>query len=282
MKILSILITSVVTLFLNGCASNPYTSVDLVAASKYSTPGWVYAVKEQQKDIGIVFLHGKRGNPGLHHNDQFIAKIRAQGYSVIAPVMPWSELNYKGTRTQGMEIIDSAIEQLGASKVVVIGHSMGGMAILQYGSGKVSPKVVGLISVAPGHDPNNAGKLRMATEDSADKACAMQEQGKGKKYANFNEMNEGRRYTIYASAEYYCTHYHVNEYPDSLLISAKIKTPIFILSGENDRLTHIYSHNDMYENLPDNSKNRYEVLSGGHLDVLYKHIDTMNQWIETL
>ncbi|MDH5360692.1 MAG: alpha/beta hydrolase [Gammaproteobacteria bacterium] len=282
MKTLSILVTTLLALLLQGCASNPYTSVDLVAASSYSTPGWVYAVNEQPKNVGIVFLHGKRGNPGLHHNDLFIARIRAQGYPVIAPVMPWSERNYKGTRTQGMEIIDRAIEQLGTDKVVVIGHSMGGMAVLQYGSGRVSPRVVGLISVAPGHDPNNADKLRRATEDSAAKACTMQKQGMGKKFSNFAEMNAGKRYTIYASAEYYCTHYHINEYPDSLLISAKIKTPTFLLSGGNDRLTHIYSHNGIYANLPDNSMNKHEILPGGHLDVLYKHTDTINRWIENL
>ena len=56
------------------------------------------------------------------------------GYKVVAPVMPWSEkLGYKGTRDQGLETISESAGLFGEQPVVVIGHSMGAMATLQYG-----------------------------------------------------------------------------------------------------------------------------------------------------
>jgi pimeloyl-ACP methyl ester carboxylesterase len=283
MKILRITIATVLALLLPGCATTSHTTVQLNTPSQYATPGWVYPAEKNKKDLGIVFIHGKRGNPGSYHNHVFISKMRELGYPVIAPVMPWSEQRgYEGTRTQGLEVISAAVNSIEASKVVIVGHSMGGMAVMQYGAAKASPKVIGLVSVAPGHDPGNAEKLRVATEFDADRACTMVAEGKGKEHSVFTDMNAGTTYDIDASAEYYCSYFYVNHYPDSLVIPKSIQTPVFILSGSEDRLTLIYEHKTMYDALPRNGKNTYKVMSGGHLDVLYKHTEAISQWIKSL
>ena len=269
--------------FLSGFFGAGHTTISLTTPSGHTTEGWLYTAKGEKKDVGIVFLHGKRGHPGISHNEEFISNMRSLGYTVIAPLMPWSEkLGYKGTREQSLELIDVAVQSLDTSRVVVVGHSMGGMAVFQYGGKGVNSKVIGLVSVAPGHDPNNAGRLRSHTEDDAARACEMTANGKGKESDDFTEMNAGKTYKIYATAEYYCTHYSVDEYPDSQQNAIDIKTPIFILSGSGDRLTHIYSHEVIFESLPENAKNKFQELDGGHLNVLYKNTDAINQWIESL
>lgn len=283
MKIKLTLIT-VSFFFLTGFFSSSHDTVEVTTTSTYSTEAWKYNSNgSSQQDIGIIFLHGKKGNPSLDHNSKFIKKMRDAGYVVIAPIMPWAQKRgYEGTRIQGLEVIDEAVKLLGKSKVVVVGHSMGAMAALEYGARGVPSSVVGLISVAAGHDPNNAGKLRSLTEDAAESACTAMKLGKGADKSNYPEMNMGKKYSIDASAEYYCTYYSVNEYPDSLQIARDIKTPTFILSASEDRLTHIYSHEEIFLSLPDNDLNYHETLPGKHKSVLFKSVDAINGWISRL
>jgi hypothetical protein len=95
-------------------------------------------------------------------------------------------------------------------------------------------------------------------------------------------MNNRKEYSINASAEYYCTYYSTNEYPDSLQIAENIKKPIFLLSGSQDRLTQVYSHEGIAFSLPENDLNLYETLPGKHLSVLYENVDAVTEWIESL
>lgn len=209
--------------------------------------------------------------------------MRDAGYTVIAPIMPWAQMRgYEGTREQGHEIIDEAVKALAKDKVVVVGHSMGAMAILEYGTRNIPSTIKGLISVAAGHDPNNARKLRTLTENEAGAACAQMKEGNGSNRNSYPEMNNGKKYSIEATAAYYCTYYSVNEYPDSLQVATDIKIPTFILSGEGDRLTHIYSHQEIFDSIPSNSNNRYQVLPGKHKSVLFKNTNAILKWIEEL
>ena len=270
--------------FLTGFFGSSYDTVEIATTSGYSTKVWKYKSDgSNQQDVGIVFVHGKRGNPSLDHNKRFIDEMRDAGYVVVAPIMPWSQKRgYEGTRVQGLEVIDEAVKLLGKSKVVVVGHSMGAIAALQYGARGVPSPVVGLVSVAAGHDPNNAGKLRSLTEDAAKSACAEMGSGNGAAKSSYPEMNMGKKYSIVASAEYFCTYYSVDEYPDSLAIASDIKTPTFILSGSADRLTQVYSHEEIFFSLPDNDLNHQATLPGKHKSVLFKNVDAITGWISRL
>ncbi len=279
------LIIALISFFLlTGFFGSNYDTVEILTVSSYSTEAWKYKSKEgSKKDIGVVFLHGKRGNPSLDHNSKFINKMRDAGYDVVAPIMPWSQKRgYEGTREQGLEVVDEAVKLLGKSKVVVVGHSMGGMAALQYGARGVPSNVIGLVSVAAGHDPNNSGRIRNLTESAAESACVAMKSGKGADKGQYPEMNTGKEYSIDATAEYYCTYYSVNEYPDSLQIAEEIQTPTFILSGSKDRLTQVYSHEGIHFSLPENDLNQHETLPGKHKSVLFKNVDSVTGWIEKL
>ena len=279
---LSLLMVSFV--FLTGFSGSGHDVVKIITASSYTTEVWKYKSRgSSEKDIGIVFLHGKRGDPSVDHNRKFIDKMRDEGFVVAAPIMPWSEKRgYEGTRGQGLEVIDEAVKLLDKSRVVVIGHSMGGMAVLQYGARGVPSNVIGLVSVAPGHDPNNSGKIRSLTESAAETACVTMKAGKGADKGQYPEVNAGKKYSIDASAEYYCTYYSVNEYPDSLQIAGENTTPTFILSGTQDRLTQGYSHEDIFFSLPESNLNQHEILTGKHKSVLFNNVDAITRWIEKL
>ena len=271
-------------LFLTGFSGSSYDVVKITTTSSFKTEAWKYKSKGgNEKDIGVVFLHGKRGNPAIDHNSKFISKMRDAGFVVVAPIMPWSQKRgYEGTREQGLEVIDEAVEILDKPRVVIVGHSMGGMAVLQYGARGVPSNVVGLVSVAAGHDPNHSRKMRDLSEAAAESACVMMHSGKGADKSQYPEVNTGKEYSIDASAEYYCTYYSVNEYPDSLQIAEEIRTPTFILSGAQDRLTQVYSHEGIHFSLPENDLNKHEILPGKHKSVLFKNVDAVAGWIEKL
>lgn len=274
----------VVTLLMGYSFGDDYSTVTIRTQSGHETEAWVYQAKsDETQEIAIVFLHGKRGHPEVKHNSRFIAKMRKAGYLVVAPLMPWSAKNgYAGTREQGMEIIDAAAAATGSDRVVVIGHSMGGVAVLQYGSMGKRPSVIGLVSVAFGHDPNRSSKLRDRTQAEAEQACRLTDSGQGKKVGRYPEMNTGKHYEISATAEYYCSYYAVDRYPESLKIAAQIDTPLYIVSGDSDRLTKVYGHTDVYAALPPNAKHRHERLPGEHKDVLYENTDAIDSWIKSL
>lgn len=283
MRFMMIIAVSFMTLSGCGGGLGNYSTLQLKTPSRYSTEGWAYNVKKSKKDTGIVYLHGKRGDPDTHHSSLFISKMTDLGYQIIAPIMPWSEVRgYSGTQQQGMEIINAAVNSLTTQKVVIIGHSMGGMAVIQYGAKKVSPKVIGLIPVAAAHDPHSSGKIHEASMHDVGTACKMYKNGKGKEYGSFADVNMGRTSTIYATAEYYCTFYSLVHYPGSLQIAENIRTPMFVLSGDEDGLSYVYRHEQIYTDLPKSNKNKYATMTGDHLSVLYKHTNAISHWIDSL
>jgi len=258
------------------------SNLQLSTSSGFTTEALVDVPDANVKNIGIVLLHGKQGNPDVHHNSELRTQLVKRGFATISPVMPWSAKKYQGARQQGQEIITEAVKALNKDKVVIIGHSMGAMAALQYGTGDMPSQVVGIVSVAPGHDPNIAKALEKYTSGSASKACSMESTGAGKEFDSFNDMDGPERRTIRATAEYYCDHYSTNKYPDTRDVVRKVSRPVLLISGTSDRLTEVYSHNSLFNGLPDNAKNKYAALDGGHIEVLYRHPDVIAQWIDSL
>ena len=141
---------------------------------------------------------------------------------------------------------------------------------------------MGLIAVAPGHDPNISGKIRRRTEDAAEEACRKMSAGDGKARGNYPERSGKREYTINASAEYYCTYYSIDEYPNSQEIVQFIKKPTLFVSGDGDRLTRTYSVAEMVGSLPDHKLNQYKPLSGSHKSVLYNNVEEISSWIDSI
>lgn len=257
--------------------------ITLSTPSGYQTDAWIYEASGDERVTGIVFIHGKRGNPSSDHNDKFIRRMTAEGYKVVAPLMPWSEKRgYEGTREQGLEVMSAAVSALGKERIVVVGHSMGGVGALQYGAVQGDDATIGLVSIAAGHDPSMSWKFRNLTGEKAAEACGLMEAGNGAEKDDYPEMNMGKRYTITASAEYYCTYYSVDEYPATGDLVFDIETPVLWISAENDRLTKIYAHKTNFDALGENSKHRYELLPGKHKSVLFKHVNVISEWIEGL
>src|SRR5580704_1569330 len=85
--------------------------------------------------FGIVYLHGKGAWPG-GFNGGILSALEDEGALVAKPEMPWSfHRRYGATYDQAMAEIDAAVAGLkakGASRIVIIGHSLGATAAIGY------------------------------------------------------------------------------------------------------------------------------------------------------
>lgn len=141
--------------------------------------------------IGIVVMHGKWGNPG--QLSVVAGRLEAEGYLTENLEMPWSGRRAYDTGRDGfVGEIDAAIRGLkekGATKIVLIGHSLGAAGGLHYATRK---QVDGFIGIAPGHAPEGE-RLAAMLAGSVVKAREMVAKGEGDDKAGFDDFNTGNR-----------------------------------------------------------------------------------------
>ena len=93
------------------------------------------AAGREPAGMGVVFLHGKGVWPGAFDGG-IPGALEAEGRQVVSPEMPWSlRRMYGATFEQAMTEIDAAVAGLkakGATRIVVIGHSLGANAAIGY------------------------------------------------------------------------------------------------------------------------------------------------------
>ena len=87
------------------------------------------------RGMGVVFLHGKGVWPGAFDGG-IPSALEAEGAKVVSPEMPWSlRRMYGATFDQAMAEIDAAVATLkarGATRIVIIGHSLGANGAIGY------------------------------------------------------------------------------------------------------------------------------------------------------
>lgn len=141
--------------------------------------------------IGVVVMHGKWGNPG--QLGAFAGSMERSGYLTENIEMPWSGRRAYDAGADGFVAeIDAAIQALkakGATKIVLIGHSLGAAGGLHYVTRK---PVDGFIAIAPGHAPEGE-RLAAMFAASVAKARAMVAKGEGDEKAGFDDFNTGNR-----------------------------------------------------------------------------------------
>ena len=152
--------------------------------------GLVCAVAAEPK-VGVVVMHGKWGNPG--QLSAFASSMEASGYLAANIEMPWSGRRAYDAGADGfVGEIDAAIRALkdkGATKIVLIGHSLGAAGGLHYVTRR---PVDGFIAIAPGHAPEGE-RLAAMFAGSVAKARAMVAKGEGDEKSGFEDFNTGNR-----------------------------------------------------------------------------------------
>src|SRR5271168_4835215 len=141
--------------------------------------------------LGVVYLHGKAAWPGAL-NGGILSALQDEGALVATPEMPWSfHRRYAATYDQAMAEIDAVVADLkakGATRIVVIGHSLGANAAIGYAARHAD--LAGVVALAPGHLPE-AERMRSYVADAVARAKALIAKGQGNVPQSFPDLAQG-------------------------------------------------------------------------------------------
>jgi pimeloyl-ACP methyl ester carboxylesterase len=230
---------------------------------------------------GVVFLHGKAVWPGAFDGG-IPAALEAEGAVVAAPQLPWSFLRlYGATYDEAMSEIDAAVAGLkaqGATRIVVIGQSLGANAAIGYAARRST--VAAVVALAPGHLPETA-EMRARTGDAIAQARSMLAAGESGRRL-WPDMIQGVPTFALASPAVYLSMFDPSG-PAVIPKNAAAMRPIPLLwvAGTSDP---IYARGPEYafNRGAKNPKSRYLVVSAGHLTTSRAAQAEVVAWIKSL
>jgi pimeloyl-ACP methyl ester carboxylesterase len=163
--------------------------VALVAALATTLLGAGFAAASADlHGLGVVYLHGKASWPGAL-NGGILSSLEDEGALVAKPEMPWSfHRRYAATYDQAMGEIDAAVAGLkakGATRIVIIGHSLGANAAIGYAARH--PDLAGVVALSPGHLPEQ-DNMRSYVSDAVARAKKLIAEGEGNVPQDFPDM----------------------------------------------------------------------------------------------
>jgi len=237
--------------------------------------------------IGVLLLHGK--NPGSNQDPSMAGlktAFEATGWKVLFPDMPWSRNRYlEGDWDQAMQEIAShvkALQDQGAERIVLAGHSMGVPAAMGFAAR--GGTVHALVLLAPGHVPRGYYTVPAlkAVRDSVDEARALVAAGKGDSVERFTDINQGRRMPVVITARKYLTWFDPDSDADMGVTAPRVpaSVPVFTAIGESDPLFKGV-RGYFVDKLPGNPRSQFVEVGGGHLDTPANVRDRLLTWIPT-
>lgn len=263
----------------------PASADTLSSPSGLVTQANVYG--EPSKPLTLVYIHGKGAEPDKSDYKSLYSKLNEAGYQVIAPRMPWAGEHWTGSLSQAMEVIDAAVNLAAMSgrKVVVGGHSYGGMASILYRPANPSAAVVGRYMLAPAGMIDLSRKSQEAVAPALIQAKQMLAEGRSQESARFSVTNVGKGNrvftdTLIATPEVMLSYHDVAVFPNTRVALAQIRQPVFWAVGENDPIP--YNRKPLYDLIQVDGMNAYLELPGGHVDMLGQVAEPLADWLGRL
>ncbi|MBF0285372.1 MAG: alpha/beta fold hydrolase [Magnetococcales bacterium] len=235
----------------------------------------------------VILLHGKGGKPQGKIYVELASRLAEAGCRVVVPRMPWSRWDAPFESLRG--VVDAAIatSPTDGKPLALVGHSLGGAAALHYGAGTVHPAVTALATLAPGHFPHSATKLRQHTEGSVQRARVMAAEGRGEESAEFTEVNTGVIRPITMTAATYRSYYDPEIHPEVMKELPRIRLPLLWIGGEQDDLTRSMDYAGAFARLqaadsPAKIWNRLLILPETHTSVVPQSASALLEWFDAL
>jgi pimeloyl-ACP methyl ester carboxylesterase len=253
------------------------------AAMALQTTGAQQALQPDR--VGLLMLHGKNPGGPRDPNIRSVAmRFEREGMLVELPDMPWSSRRYiDGHWDRAMEEMDRHVATLrsrGATRIVLMGHSIGCTAALAYAVRK--PDVDAIVLLAPGHIPRGYYEFANLSpvRKSIDEARALVAAGKGDERAAFNDINQGRSLTVRMTARDYLSYFDPLSDAEMGVSAPRVSAsiPVLTVIGSADplfRLARLYVH----DKLPSNTRSRYLEVTADHLSTPEVARDQVSAWI---
>lgn len=220
----------------------------------------------------IVLLHGKGSSP--EHVLPLAEALRAQGYLVSAPEMPWAAgRHYDRSLDEAFAEIDSVA---GDGRVIIAGHSMGANVAIAYAANRENVSAV--LAIGPGHTPES----REFLEDLGDSVALAHErmrQGKGDEPAVFRDRHLGRVIDVRTTARNYLSYLG----PEGRAVMPRnaplIRAPLLWVVGTEDPNMLRRGRGYFFEKLPPNSRHRYSEVKADHMGTPDAARDVVIEWL---
>ena len=231
--------------------------------------------------VGVVLMHGKGGSPEKHVTGLANA-LRQQGVLVANLEMPWSgRREYDADVTSAVAQVNAALETLrqqGARKLVVAGHSQGGLFAL-YLAGRLH--VDGVIAIAPGGNVG-AGLLHDRLADTVASARALLAAGHGEEKNRLADF-EGSKglYPVITTPRIYLDWFD----PDGAMNQSKAVqqlqagVPVLYISPDGDYPALQRVRQSMFNALPANPASQLLIPPGSHLEAPTAAIPGIVDWL---
>jgi len=232
--------------------------------------------------VGVVYLHGKGAWPGAADGG-ILSTLAEEGALVATPEMPWSfKRKYGATYEQAMAEIDAVATGLkaqGATRIVVIGHSLGANAAIGYAARH--PDLAAVVALAPAHLPEAEG-LRSHTQEAIAEAKQLVAAGQGDVPRRFPDMAQGIPLTATATPLVYLSMFD----PDGPAVIPKNAeamgpVPLLWVVGTLDPIAR-RGPDYAFKFGAKNPKSRYIEVFAGHLTTPLAARSQVVEWINSL
>ena len=236
-------------------------------------------------DYGIVLMHGKWSRPEAFAD--VAPALRAAGYRVELPEMPWSgrrlyDVDFPGALQEIDEVV-TRLKSAGAKSIIVGGHSYGCPASVSYAATRQNVAAVIALGPPPFGVPGNlagAPSYQEAVQALAE-AQAMVKDGKGDEVKEWIDINQGRTRRLPVKARIYVT-YHSRDYTiPTMAPKMKPGTPMLMVVGENDPIAP-RAKALFFDVAPPSPKSAYVVVPSAHIDTPNASLQPMLDWLKTL
>lgn len=231
--------------------------------------------------IGAVFLHGKGVWTGAFDGG-IPAALEAEGAVAVSPEMPWSLLRmYGATYDEAMGEIDAAVAGLkkrGATRIVIIGHSLGANAAIGYAARRHG--IAAVVALSPGHLPETV-EMRARTADAIVRARALVAAGEKSRRA-WPDRVQGIPTLATASPAVYLSMFD----PDGPAVIPKNAAalrgvPLLWVVGDSDPI-FARGRDYAFSRAPRNPKSRYIEVAAGHLTAPRAARSQVVEWLKSL
>lgn len=236
--------------------------------------------KCEESDVGIVLMHGKWAGPPAPPIQGLSTALKAKGFKVITPVMPWGQKRmYDVDYPTALSEIEASVEVLrnkGAKHIIVAGQSFGANASIAYASS--GREIDAVMAIAPGHAPD----LQNFSASVA-KARKMIAKGKAEEIASFVDNNQGKDKSISTTAKIYLSYFDPEGLGVMPMSAAAIPNPVPFLwvVGKND-LLYPKGKGYVFNKVPNHPRNTYLVVNADHSNTPVVAASQIIEWIMSL
>ncbi len=238
------------------------------------------------QNLGVVYLHGKASWPGAL-NGGILSALEDEGALIAEPEMPWSfNRRYGATYEQAMGEIEAAVAGLkakGATRIVIIGHSLGANAAIGYAARH--PDLACVVAIAPGHLPDQ-DNMRSFVADAVERAKKLIAAGQGNVPQTFPDMAQGIPLSATATPTVYLSMFD----PDgpavipknAAIIGASPRpVPLLWVVGKLDPIDR-RGPDYAFTAAAKNPKSKYVEVFAGHLTTPLVARKQVVEWINSL